>query len=106
MTALRSGLAQAPVALAKTLKRLDDGSLVVGVRHEALDSFARHVERATNRLSFSLIIGAIVIASSIVMAYHTGPHYDGIPLLGLLGYLMAAALGLWWIVAILRSGRL
>jgi ubiquinone biosynthesis protein len=106
LTALRTGIAEAPVALAKVLKELHEGRLVVRVRHEELDTLQQHVDRASNRLSFSLIIGAIVIASSIVMAYHTGPHYEGIPLLGLIGYAIAAGLGMWWAVAILRSGRL
>lgn len=39
------------------------------------------------------------------MAFHTSPHYLGIPLLGLLGYSVASALGLWWVIAILRSGK-
>ena len=61
--------------------------------------------QSCSRLSFSPIIGSVVIASSIVMAYRTGPHFEGIPPLGLAGYGVAAALGLWWAVAILRSGR-
>jgi ubiquinone biosynthesis protein len=103
---LRSSLLEAPLALAKGLKQLQAGELVLRVRHEALESLQQHLDRAGNRLSFSLIIASIVIASSIVMSYHTGPHLEGIPLLGLAGYGIAALLGLWWAVAILRSGRL
>jgi ubiquinone biosynthesis protein len=53
-----------------------------------------------------MIIAAVVVASSIVFTSHTGPHIEGLPLLGLVGYGIAAALGLWWAIAILRSGRL
>lgn len=106
LAALQSSLAEVPVALAKGLKQLQAGELVLRVRHEALDTLQQHIDRASNRLSFSLIIASIVVASSIVMSYHTGPHFEGIPLLGVAGYGIAAALGLWWAVAILRSGRL
>ena len=106
LSALRSSLGEAPVALAKGLKQLQAGELVVRVRHEGLDTAQQHLDRASNRLSFSLIIAAIVIASSIVMSYHAGPHFEGIPLLGVAGYAIAGVLGLWWAVAILRSGRL
>ncbi len=106
VSALRSSVAEAPVALAKGLKQLQAGELVLRVHHEGLDTAQQHLDRASNRLSFSLIIAAIVIASSIVMSYHTGPHFDGIPLLGLAGYAIAGVLGLWWAIAILRSGRL
>lgn len=94
-----------PRVVTQTLGSLERGELGVRVRHERLDEMQEHLDRASNRLSFSLIIGAIVVGSSIVMAFHTGPHYAGIPLLGLAGYVIAAALGLWWAVAILRSGR-
>jgi ubiquinone biosynthesis protein len=106
LSALRGSLGEAPVALAQGLKQLQAGELVLRVRHEGLDIAQQHLDRASNRLSFSLIIAAIVIASSIVMSYHAGPHLEGIPLLGVAGYAIAGVLGLWWAVAILRSGRL
>lgn len=104
--ALKSALGELPVVLAKGLKQLQQGELTLRVRHEQLDTLQQHLDRASNRLSFSLIIAAIVIASSIVMSFHTGPHLEGIPLIGLVGYALAALLGLGWAVAMLRSGKL
>lgn len=95
-----------PETLAKALRQLQKGEAVLRIRHENLAELEQRVDRASNRLSFSLIIAAIVIASSIVMSFHTGPHFEGIPLLGLIGYGLAAFLGLWWAIAILRSGKL
>jgi ubiquinone biosynthesis protein len=106
LSAIKRALGELPVALAKGLRLLQDGELVVRVRHEHLDTLQQHLDRASNRLSFSLLIAAIVIASSIVMSFHTGPHFEGIPLIGLIGYGIAVILGLWWAIAILRSGRL
>jgi len=103
---LRGIFGAVPRVVTQTLRSLERGELGVRVRHERLEQMQEHLERASNRLSFSLIIGAIVIGSSIVMAVHTGPHLAGIPLLGLAGYVVAAVLGLWWAVAILRSGKL
>ena len=95
-----------PDMLAKGMRQFQKGEATIRIRHEHLEEVQKHLDRASNRLSFSLIIAAIVIASSIVMTAHTGPHLEGIPLLGLLGYGLAAFLGLWWAVAILRSGKL
>lgn len=106
LSAMKWALGELPVALAKGLRLLQQGELVVRVRHEHLDSMQQHLDRASNRLSFSLLIAAIVVSSSVVMSFHTGPHIEGIPLLGLIGYAIAAFLGLWWAIAILRSGRL
>jgi ubiquinone biosynthesis protein len=95
-----------PLALSKALGQLERGELTLRMRHERIEDLERHLDRASNRLSFSMIIAAVVIASSIVFTSHTGPHIEGLPLLGLVGYGIAAVLGLWWAIAILRSGRL
>ncbi len=64
------------------------------------------LDRSTNRISFSLIIAALVVGSSLVMQTEKGPIFFGFPLISLLGYSIAAFLGLGLAIAILRSGRL
>lgn len=106
LRSLGSAASGVPAALQRLVQQLQHDELRLRVQAEGLQDLARHLDRAGNRLSFSLIIAAIVIGSSIIMSFHTGPHYQGIPLLGLLGYLIAGVLGLAWAIAILRSGRL
>lgn len=105
LSALRRAAGELPAALSEGLRAVSRGEARLRLEHEPLTSLERHIDRASNRLSFSLIIAAVVIGSSLVMAFHTGPHYEGIPLLGLIGYVIAALLGLAWAAAILRSGR-
>lgn len=99
-------IASLPAVIAKALGKLEKGEATVNMRHEGLDDFKRHLDRASNRLSLGLILAAVLIASSMVFTAHTGPHYEDLPLLGLAGYGIALVLGLWWAIAILRSGRL
>jgi ubiquinone biosynthesis protein len=82
------------------------GGAIVRLRHEQLEGLEQRIDRASNRMSFSLIIAAILIGSSVLMSFHAGGHLQGVPLLGLIGYLLAGVLGLWWAVAVLRSGKL
>ena len=102
---LRRTLTGLPVSLTRALQQLTKGELTVTVANAPMEGISQHLDRASNRLSLSLIIAAVIIGSSLVMAFHTGPHYLGIPLLGLIGYSVASALGLWWVTAILRSGK-
>jgi ubiquinone biosynthesis protein len=102
---LRRALTRLPVSLTRALQQLAKGELTVTVANAPMEEIPQHLDRASNRLSLSLIIAAVIIGSSLVMAVHTGPHYLGIPLLGLLGYSVASAFGLWWVTAILRSGK-
>jgi ubiquinone biosynthesis protein len=64
------------------------------------------VERSSNRISFALIIAALIIGSSLIMMARSGPSLFDLPLLGLLGYAFAGFLGIWLLVWIRRSGRL
>lgn len=102
---IRTGLRDLPAGIAGALKTLARGELRLTLRHERLDTLASHVERASNRLAFALIIAAVLIGASIVTTFHAGPHYAEIPLVGVIGFVVAAVLGLWWAVATLRGGR-
>jgi hypothetical protein len=96
---------EAPEAISRAMATLTKGEAKLRVQHERLDGLEKHIERASNRLGFSLIIAAVVVASSILVSAHSGPHLEGIPLLGLVGYVIAGVLGLWWAIAVLRSGK-
>ncbi len=105
LSGLRRAAAELPEVLAALVRRLRQNEATLRVRHEPLASLEQHIDRASNRLSLSLIIAAVVIGSSLVMTFHVGPHYREVPVIGLIGYLIAAVMGLGWAIAILRSGR-
>ena len=50
--------------------------------------------------------GKVIVGSSIVMQTDKGPLLLGFPIFAFLGYTIAGFIGLWWVIAILRSGRL
>ena len=105
LSAVRMAVSGFPRTLARTVQQLQRGDLALKLRHEQLEGLEQHLDRASNRLSLSMIIASIVVGSSIVMSTDVGPHYGDVPLLGLFGYLVASFLGLWWVVAMLRSGK-
>ncbi|HHX4058148.1 TPA: ABC1 kinase family protein [Burkholderia contaminans] len=94
-----------PDILNRAVDVLGSGKATLHVEHEKLQTLETHIDRASNRLSLSLIIASVVVGSSIVTTFHTGPHYAGISLLGLAGFVIAAVMGLAWAIAIFRSGR-
>jgi ubiquinone biosynthesis protein len=49
--------------------------------------------------------GSLVIGSSIVMTVEGGPTLFGLPLFGLLGFLVAFFNSVWLIFSIWRAGR-
>ncbi len=93
---------QMRVILRKAIK--DD--LQLRLSHIGFDKFTRDLDRSTNRIAFSLIVAAIIIASSVVIHAGGEKFLFGYPALGVIGFLIAFVFGLWLIIAILRSGRL
>jgi len=94
-----------PDMLNRAVDVLSSGKATLHIEHDQLTGLEEHIDRASNRMSLSLIVASVVIGSSIVMTFHSGPHYLGIPLLGLVGFVVATVMGLAWAIAILRSGR-
>ena len=62
------------------------------------------IDRAASRLALALVIAALIVGSSIVMTVDGGPRLLGLPAFGLLGFVGAAAGGLWLWRSI-RQGR-
>jgi ubiquinone biosynthesis protein len=101
-------LEQAPRQLRQLARKINRGRLQIVFRHENLDRFITELDRSSNRIAFSAIVASIILGSSVLMQAHVKPLIPGtdIPLLGMLGYVVAGLLGVWLVFAILRSGRL
>lgn len=76
------------------------------ITHIGLERLMRDLDRSTNRLSFSIIVAALILGSSILTLSSVGGKIFDMPLLGAIGFLMAFVLGLWLLISIIRSGRL
>lgn len=95
-----------PYELKELLLRINSNNFKIDLEHRGLERLITDLDKSSNRLSFSFLIGSLIIGSSLIMQTDTGPQLFGFPALGLLGYAIAAALGLWLALGILRSGRL
>ena len=88
------------------ITKIKKGELNIKFEHQGLEHLIMEMDKASNRLSFSMIIASLVIGSSLIVQVDKGPHIFGFPVFGILGYLIAAILGLWLVIAIIRSGKL
>jgi ubiquinone biosynthesis protein len=95
-----------PSDIREILGKIKQDELAIRFEHRGLERFGSILDRSSNRLSFAVVIAALVIGSSIVFQTGGGPRVFGLPLPGLVGLLMAVVLGLWLLIGILRSGQL
>jgi ubiquinone biosynthesis protein len=106
MTEFVDALTMLPRQIKATFRKVTHGDIRINIHHEELRHLIRDIDKSSNRLAFSIITAAIIVASSIIIHSAQGPMLFGLPMFGLIGYVIAALLGLWILIGILRSGQL
>ena len=78
------------------------------LRHDlaGFDRMLATHDQISNRISFSIVIAALIIGSALIVISATPPLFHGISLIGIIMFLAAAIMGIWLLIAILRKGRL
>ena len=94
-----------PGDLIKILHKIKEGELKFNFEHQGLEKLITEINRSSNRISFSLIIAALIIGSSLVLQQQFGPFIFGYSAIGIVGYLLASFLGLGLVISILSSGK-
>jgi ubiquinone biosynthesis protein len=94
-----------PNRVTRIMDKMDRGELHIRFEHENLGPLRRTLDNSSNRLTLGIIIGAMIIGSSMIITTGVGPLLFGFPMLGVLGYSVSAVLGLWLVFNILRSRK-
>lgn len=95
-----------PKDIKEFINRINRNKFKIDLEHRGFERLINDLDKSTNRISFSMIISALIVGSSLIMQIDKGPMLFGFPILGLVGYSVAGFLGLGLAIAILRSGRM
>lgn len=102
-------LRDAPRDLRYLIHRLRQGLFEFTIRHEGFEKALQELDKTGNRLALSIILAAVIMASSSLLSAEIGAvtifgwH---VSVLGLAGLAFGMVLGVWLILGIVRSGRL
>ncbi|MEL6578319.1 MAG: AarF/ABC1/UbiB kinase family protein [Cyanobacteria bacterium J06621_12] len=108
-TLLRIGLdfkslsLRSPRLVELLLDRVTSETLKWNINIPRLDILAVSLEDSANRLSFSILVGSLIMGAAIIS---TGSATTQVSVLSNVLFAAACLLGLWLIFSILRSGRL
>jgi ubiquinone biosynthesis protein len=109
---LRHGLMDAlaaigglPSDLTRLVRDARRGRLRIEFDLKRLDHFGHQLDRSANRLTLGVVTAALIVGSSIVMTVGGGPELFGLPLFGVVGFVLASLNGFWLVVSIWRSNR-
>jgi len=94
-----------PSQLSKIFQKTLEDRLTVDFVHKGYESMLDEMDRSSNRISFSMVISALIVGSSVVTLSGKGPAVNGFPVLGIVGFTIAGVLGLGLAVIILKTGK-
>ena len=90
--------AEIPTDVRILLRMLRRGRLKITMNHEGLEHLTNVTDRASNRITFGLIAGSLIVGSSLLMFQGAGSW-----IIGASGFIGAGVLGLALLISILRS---
>ncbi|MBI1912053.1 MAG: ubiquinone biosynthesis protein UbiB [Deltaproteobacteria bacterium] len=94
-----------PSQAGRIMRKIIEDKVTINFAHKNLEDFMGEIDRSSNRLTFGIIVAALIVGSSMVIAAETSPKVLGLPALGIVGFIIASFLGLWLAFQILRSGK-
>ena len=86
-----------PRRLGHLVTELEQGSLKVGIVPTGLDELEHHFRSIANRMGAAIVVGSLLLASSLLVRVHTFEW------LGIVGFCVAALLGLYMVWKIIRT---
>jgi len=95
-----------PGELRGLLKQMKRGKVKIEFEHRGLEPMLTTHDKISNRIAFSIIIGALIIGSALIVLSKTPPFMFGISIIGIVGFVVAGLMGMWLLIAILRRGKL
>ena len=95
-----------PKDLLEITRTLRQKKLTINLELKGLETMLSTHDQISNRISFSIIIAALIIGSALIVRSNTPPLFYGISMIGIVGFLAAAVMGIWLLVAIIKKGKL
>lgn len=85
------------------MARIRRGQFRLNIHHEHLEELEDTIDNSSNRISFALIIAALLVASSLLVPQEGMVlGFLSFQVLGVIGYLTAAVMGIWMLISIIR----
>ncbi len=99
-------LKEIPRELREILKQARQGKAKMEFEHRGLEPMLATHDRISNRIAFAIVLASLVIGSSLIVLADIPPKWHGIPVIGIVGFLISGVMAFWLLVSILRRGKM
>ncbi len=94
-----------PAETRSILAMLRQGKVRLELEHHGLRPMEKALHRVSNRIAFAIVLAALIIGSSLVVLSGIKPKWHDIPIIGVVGFLLAGCMGFGLLISILREGK-
>lgn len=98
-------LGDLPIDLHRLAQRVSQDDLTINFQHRGLEELDDAVNKASSRLTLAIILGSLIVGSSLIIHANIKPTILGVSSLGMFGYILSMVIGLWIVWDIFRHGR-
>lgn len=98
---LRAFVYEVPLAARRLVTQMANNELRVGIELEKAEEMQLAVRDVANRITLGVITAALILGSAFLLRMEVGLKVFGYPLFALIGFLMAAGLGIYVVTQIL-----
>lgn len=105
LRSMLTGIQELPGELYRIVRRIEHDDLTIRFQHQGLENLDDALKTASNRITLGVIIGSLIVGSSLIITTQIPPFLFGHSAFGIIGYLLSALLGLYVVYDIVRHGR-
>jgi len=91
-----------PYDVGIVMRQARKGRFKIEFEHVGLEPIRRSMDRIAHRIPLTILIAALLLSSSVLVLAQVPPFVGGIPLLALIGYIIAGILGFILAIYIIR----
>ncbi len=84
-----------PAELREILMQIKQGKIKIEFEHRGLEPMLTTQDRGSYRIGFSIIVAALILGSALMVLAKIPPFLFGIPLIGLIGFVVAVIMAGW-----------
>jgi ubiquinone biosynthesis protein len=94
-----------PEDLRAVLDRIKKGQIELVLNHDEFRKIGASLQRSNDRLSVAIVLAAIIVGASLLVFAAPTVFRGVVPIIGVVGFILAAVLGVWLLITTLRGGR-
>lgn len=102
---LRSFFYEVPSNLRRVLSRASSNEFRLGIQIDRSEEMQAAVQKVANRITLGLITAALIVGSAMLFNVDAGVKLWGYPVFALVGFVLAAGLGLYLVAKIMLGDR-